>query len=390
MSKTRKILSVVLALAMVFATLAVTASAAYYYEDEESATENTQVWTLGTPVDTGDGLTYTVDVSLTTNYPTGTIQFVVENTDNTNVALSGVTVGAAIPATYNAVASYSNTTGKVIIVPQTALNSDSITATAIDGVIATLTYTYSGTGGATINIEEAPKSATTTDGSLIAARISDGDLVTGDLITGQTATFVTNEQTIGSAFSPADLAIKGAYANSGIIIDTNKTFGNEYDGVVYGFTLPDNGATKVTEAYYGEYLEATNGGYLTVVNTPYVARPKSYGTGTKIQVYSSDDSLSKEYLVVLFGDVDGTGLINITDVTKAVSESDVAGTLALPQVMAINVRIPTRGTASARATALYTVAITDITDIVAVIDAPAEIQVALAEAHTTYSATNYQ
>ncbi len=316
MSKTRKILSVVLALAMVFATLAVSASAAYYYEDETSATENTQVWTLGTPVDTGDGVTYTVDVSLKTNYPTGAIQFVVNNTDNVNVALTGVTVGSAIPATYNATATCLNSTGKVIIVPQTALNSDSITATAIDGIIATLTYTYSGTGGATINIEEAPKSSTDTDGSLMAARISDGDLVTGDLITGQTATFVTNEQTIGSTMVPATLAVKSGV--TGVVIDSAKTFGGAYAGVVYGFAQANLNTFFLNKNYLNNSLEATNNGTLTLCKPNGATSGTGWGTGSTVEVINSNGTTTGlKYVVIIFGDVSGDGKINLNDVGLA-------------------------------------------------------------------------
>lgn len=392
MSKTRKVLSVILALAMVFSALALTASAAYHYEDEKDAAANTQTWALSEPVKVND-TTYTVDVTLTTNYATGPIQFVVKNSDNAAVELKSAVVGSAIPAAYAASISFFNATGKVIIVPST-VGVETITASAINGVIATLTYTYAGTGSAEIYIDNNPKSETNVGGTLMAARMSDGDVVTGDLVTGQT---VTNTDakitpwTIGAAAAqPADLAIKAAYADSGIIIDTNKTFGNTYAGVVYGFTLPGNGATKVAQSYYSEYLEATNGGSIEVIKTPYVTRPVSYGTGSTIAVYNADGSLEKTYLIVLFGDVDGNGQINISDVTKSVDELDVAGTLALPQVMAINVKTQARGTDAAKAAALYTVAITDITEIASIVDAPVDIQVAMAEAHTTYSATNYQ
>ena len=64
MSKTRKLLSVVLALAMLVSVFAVSANA-YGYEDENAA--YTQTWDLSEPVDNGDG-TYSVDVLLKTNY----------------------------------------------------------------------------------------------------------------------------------------------------------------------------------------------------------------------------------------------------------------------------------------------------------------------------------
>ena len=114
MSKTRKLLSVVVALMMVVSMFAMTANAAYYYEDEDEAAKHTQTWALSEPVENSDG-TYSVDVYLTTNYATGPIQFVLTNTDTSVAAIKSVTIGSAIPAEYNATVSASKEKGKVKI-----------------------------------------------------------------------------------------------------------------------------------------------------------------------------------------------------------------------------------------------------------------------------------
>lgn len=326
MSKTRKVLSLLLALAMVFATLAVSASAASYYEDEEAAAANTQTWALGEPVDNGDG-TYSVDVSLTTNYATGPIQFVITNTDNTIAAITTAALGEAIPAAYNASISASNATGKVIIVPSTA-GVQTIAAQAIDGVIATITYTYSGSGSATIAIDNNPKSETNPAGSLIAARMSDGDVVTGDPITGQTVTATGEERTIGAAVAAAELALTATGTADGVKIDTGKTFAGAYAGAVYGFKWSAN-TTFRSVTYLNNNLTATNGGSLSLKTVDGAASGVKWGTGTTVEVLNADGtSTGKKYVVVIFGDINCDGFINATDTNQAKSARASASYLA--------------------------------------------------------------
>lgn len=289
MSKSRKILSVVLALVMTVSVFAIVANAASTsYETDDTYT---QTWTLGEPVKVDD-TTYTVDVSLKTNYATGAIQFVVTNTDSSVAALSGVKLGAAVPTAYNATISKS-AKGKVVIIPSTA-GEDSITAKAIDGVVATLTYTYSGSGSATIAIENSPKSATNVSGSLIAARMSNGDLVTGNLITGQKVTSVGESRTIGSAASPELVAKTGT---TGYVDETR--------GFVYGV---DIGAADPCA-----YFEATNGGYIEMTANDSGVKN---GTGATLTLYnnSSKSTAIKSYTLVIFGDVNCDGAVDAMDV----------------------------------------------------------------------------
>lgn len=297
----KKILSVMLALVMVVSCVAVSAFAGY--ESEEDAALYTQTWALSEPVDNGDG-TWSVDVSLTTNYPTGAIQFVLTNTDNTVAAIKSAKVGAAIPADYAASISVSNATGKVIIVPST-VGVDTITATAINGVIATITYTYSGSGSAKIAIKNDPKTENNAAGSLIAARMDDGDLVTGGLVTGQTVVSVGAEKTIGAASVAPELAVIDGTIG---VIDTGRTTidadeGIECDGYLYGLDA-DNYETV------DMIFEVIGDGTMEIVAND---AGSEAGTGTMVNVVDLDGNVVATYVLIVFGDVNGDGAADALD-----------------------------------------------------------------------------
>lgn len=330
MSKTRKILSLVLALAMIVSTFAVSAFAAASYESDEDieAGKYNQTWALSGPADNGDN-TYTVDVNLTTDYATGAIQFVLTNTAAASVTYDSIALGDAIPADYNAqISAYEKVnddgTSKVtVMIIPTTVDASTISAVALDGVIAKVTYTLV-SGSATIALDNNPSSATNPAGTLIAGRASDGNLVTSDMITGQNVEVTAGAEsvTIGSAALPSDLALTEAGSAAGVVIDTNKTFDGAYAGVVYGFTQSANN-TFVNTTYLTTNLTATNEGTLSFDRS---IGSSGYGTGTEITVTGKDGG-TKTYVVVIFGDVDGNGLIAVADATvirKAMTDATAA------------------------------------------------------------------
>lgn len=298
MSKSRKILSVVVALMMVVASFAVTASAAYYYESDDEVANYTQAWALSEPVDNGDG-TWSVDVSLTTNYATGAIQFVVTNTNTAAADVKSVALGNAIPDDYNA--EISEKDGKIIIVPSTA-GVDTITGVAINGVIAKIVYTYSGTGSATIAIENNAKSKINPNGSLIATRVTDDDVVNGDMITGQTVTSTGASRVIGDAAVAPELAVIDGTIG---VINTDKT---EYsagtcDGYIYGVE-PESGEAV------NDVFEVIGDGTMNIVAN---GSGSDAGTGTIVEVLDSSDTVVATYVLIIFGDVNGDGAVDATD-----------------------------------------------------------------------------
>lgn len=305
MSKTRKILSVVLALAMVFSVLSVSASAAANYESAEDIAANNykQEWVIKEK--TNDGVNWTVEVYLTTNYPTGSIQFVVNNTnkdvavfDYENVALgSGITYDADIKG---------NANGKVLIIPETS--ADTVTAPTLNNaLVATLKYTYAGSGSAKLTIDGTAKTATTPAGTLIAARMSDGDIVTGTPIVGQPAT-VSGEVNIGSAAQAPELAVIDGTIG---VIDTTRTeYGADFaecTGYIYGVEPVDG--QSVTDVF-----EVVGDGEMEIVANE---AGSEAGTGTIVNVLDADGNVVANYVLIIFGDIDGDGAITAYDGTDA-------------------------------------------------------------------------
>ena len=187
-----------------------------------------------------------------------------------------------------------------------------------------MTFTVTAKDGATGAvvlecISTAVKTSSNPSGTLYVAKNSSGNATVDSLpevIDDATVTGAKATINIASAGQPADLELKST-ATAGIVIDTKKTFGGEYDGAVYGFTQAANN-TFMTTAYLTNNLQATNGGTLSFSRT---IGTSGYGTGTLITVKNSDSTDSKKYIVVIFGDVDGNGLINTNDVTLIKSAS---------------------------------------------------------------------
>ena len=303
----KKILSVIVAIMMVVSMFAVCANAVSY-EDDETVAEYTQDWALSEPVDNGDG-TYTVEVLLTTNYATGPIQFVLTNSDTSVAAIQSVTLGEAIPESYNATVSVSKAKGKVMIIADTA-SVNTITGEEINGVIATVVYTYAGSGSAEIAIDDNAKSATNVAGTLIAARMSDGDVVTGEAITGQTVTVGDSVIIGGAAEAPTLGVIDGTIG----VIDTTRTSETcddsgtaldegVYTGYIYGVE-PEAGET--VDAIF----EVVGDGELEIVPNE---AGSDCGTGTIVNVLDLDGNVVETYCLIIFGDVNGDGAVDISD-----------------------------------------------------------------------------
>ena len=286
----KKVIGALLALIMVLSVFSLSALAIgqYDWESTEDATKFKQTWGLA---DGGNGV---VQVTLSTNYEVGPISFVIEG-----VTLDSVTPGNGYYA--GSTIEYNKSTGLVFLYPATdaALKAQSLN----NAVVATFTYT----GNATPAIKNNPKQNTATgmNGTLIAARCSGEYVNSSDFYVGQTCEILA----FGQAPKPAetaDLALKSGV--TGVVIDTSKTFGNAYAGAVYGF---DNATGMYrTDSYITDAVEATNGGSLAITKGGGL-----YGTGSTIAVKNADGSVSKTYVVIIFGDANCDGMINGMDIT---------------------------------------------------------------------------
>lgn len=354
MSKSRKVLGALLAVVMVLSVLSISAFAAgaTSYEEDASFTQN---WSLGTPTNVS-GNQYKVDVILSTNYEVGPVSFKLQGV----TSVDNVAVGAGY---YTGALTDKANSGLVFMVPNT--NGQTVVAKSCNNaVIATVTYTTNNANGA-VTIAKDVKHAGNPNGSLVAARCTSGSVNKSDFVVGQTTTVsgelvyeVSGEPTPPPVVESADLAVKSGVL--GVIIDTNKKFGNAYDGVVYGDIALNKGENKISSgAHYDSFFTATNGGSVTAVKSIYSGRVASWGTGTTLQVKNADGTVAKTYLVVIIGDVDGNGIIDTGDVGLILSE---AMNPSLPEIkkMAANCYYPSRGSASVIAGHLYNVDTNDL------------------------------
>ncbi len=305
MSKTRKILSLVIAVAMLISVFAVSAFAYTPTDVDRNGNAYTQTWALSNARDNGNG-TWSVDVSLTTNYKVGPIEFTVENTNNSGVVLSGAALGAAVPAAWNAEINYYNSTGRVMIIPSTA-GKNTLDGAVMSGVIATLTYTVADGASADINIKNDPKGdGADIGGTLIAARA--GDIISDKAVYGQTVLSVGETRHIGGASAAApELAVIDGTAG---VINTDKTEmsdadGNivEVNGYIYGVE-PERGETVE------DLFEVTGDGSIAVVAND---AGSDCGTGTLVNVLDADGNVVATYVLIIFGDIDGDGQITVDD-----------------------------------------------------------------------------
>lgn len=304
----KKLLSVVLALALALSCFAVSAFAlgSIGYESEEDAAYYTQAWALES---SNNGNTYTVDVVLTANYKVGPIQFKVLKTVTAgSIALTGADTGADIPDDWYADVSFDDATGEVAVIPNP--EEDGVNALdATDGVVvATLTYTVSDDAAGKLVIDVADvKSEANPGGTLIAARMSDGNVVTGTAITGQTVDADTNAITIGAAATPPTLvAIDGTIG----VVDTSRTDlnadGDQVTGYIYGVE-PENGET------IDAVFEVVGDGTMNIVAND---EGSDCGTGTIVEVLDLDGNVVESYVLIIFGDVTGDGAIYEEDGTN--------------------------------------------------------------------------
>ena len=300
----KKVIGALLAIVMVLSVFSFTVFADSTGYD--SNPKHKQTWGLENK--TGSNGTYTVDVLLSTTYPVGPLQFKLEGVDK----VTKVTVGNG----YYAAEAYANASGLISIIPDGS--SDVAVRELTKAVVATVTYT-SGEND-TPSIKEDVKSASNPQGTLMASFADGNGYLSGStFLTGQAAkVYDLGEEWTEETVEPADLALKSGV--SGVVIDTHKTFGGKYAGVVYGFAFVDNKTYKTT-AYITNVLEATNGGSL-VITTSDGAAPNgqgegNYGTGSTIRVKNADGTDSKVYVICIFGDIDGNGVINTNDARSA-------------------------------------------------------------------------
>lgn len=310
----KKILSVALALVLVMSTFALSAFAASKPAYEEDATAYTQAWRLE---DASEGDVYKANIYLEAAYGVGAVQFKIESAGKADLIAvdSDVFVGD-----YDI--NFSKE-GLVFIVPTPVEGTESMDAIefADETLIATLTFELAeGADSATVSIENAPKNEENPDGTLVAARVDDGNLVTGTSIVGQTVLAVAGSATFGAAAKP-ELVLK-----NGVTVNT-KYCNTAYTGVIFGFGSfgkETNYRASVTSTLGDEYIvyekSATN----------------KNGTGAVLKLVDTDGTVLESYQIVVFGDINGDGRVTNTDAEYLILNPGIS-TSKGPDKLAANV-----------------------------------------------------
>lgn len=312
MVKSKKILSLALALVMALGVLTMGVFAA-----KTTPTATFTVSASASEVATGDEVTITVKanatetfyagpMSLPIGYDASLFEYVADSAAVANIYGAGTTKSAVKAEA-----------GK-LTVALTPSTSGAVTAPDLNGAnLTVLTFKLKAigtTGSSTVAIVNDQKTAANIGGKFYCGSFDSADPKTAELTEiGQTLNRVdTTISYKGGTVEPADLELTAKGTTDGVVIDTRITFGGKYDGAVYGFKQANTTTFRANSNYITNSVQATNEGSISVARSFNTA---GWSTGTIITVLNKDGSESKKYIVIIFGDVNCDGLINGNDTT---------------------------------------------------------------------------
>lgn len=312
MVKSKKILSLALALVMALGVLTMGVFAA-----KTTPTATFTVSSSASEVATGDEVTITVKANATETFYAGPMSLPIEYDAS---LFEYVADSAAVANIYGAGTTKSAVKAEAgkLTVALTPSTSGAVTAPDLNGAnLTVLTFKLKAigtTGSSTVAIVNDQKTAANIGGKFYCGSFDSADPKTAELTEiGQTLNRVdTTISYKGGTVEPADLELTAKGTTDGVVIDTRITFGGKYDGAVYGFKQANTTTFRANSNYITNSVQATNEGSISVARSFNTA---GWSTGTIITVLNKDGSESKKYIVIIFGDVNCDGLINGNDTT---------------------------------------------------------------------------
>jgi len=290
MSKTKKILSIVLAVVMAFGVFSICA-----FADTPTAVWSIEVTNLdgsplGATIPVGNQVKVTV--KLQTNFYVGTVGLPVFYSD----AFDYVDNSAVLTEIYGAGATRTGTSVDAIDAPSGygvfyavyVPNSSAagVASPKYDTATTVLTFVLEAKSEASAEVKldaAAQKTSSNISGKFYCGSRDSADVTTDEAIVGQTFT-VPAAVPVEIANAAADPVLTGV--NTGYVDDVN--------GYVYGIPVGADAA---------DYFAVENGSF-TVSAT---------ATGATLTVKTTGGDDFATYTVVIFGDVDGNGIVNSTD-----------------------------------------------------------------------------
>lgn len=312
MVKSKKILSLALALVMALGVLTMGVFAA-----KTTPTATFTVSASAPEVATGDEVTITVKANATETFYAGPMSLPIEYNASLFEYVADSATVANIYGASTTKSAVKADAGK-LTVALTPSTSGAVTAPDLNGAnLTVLTFklkAIGSTGSGTVAIADDQKTAANIDGKFYCGSFDSANPKTAELTEiGQTLNRVdTTISYKGGAVEAADLELTAKGTEDGVVIDTRITFGGQYDGAVYGFKQVNATTFRANNNYITNSVQATNEGSLSIARSFNTA---GWSTGTIITVLNKDGSESKKYIVIIFGDVNCDGLINDNDTT---------------------------------------------------------------------------
>ena len=308
MSKSKKILSLVVALVMAISVFSICSFAA-----QTTPTGSVVITADNTTVGNSETVTITVTASASATFYAGPMSIPVTY-DDTLFTLGTATINDIFGAGVTEKITNTATAGKVIltVIPKTDGAPVAPDLSAADLVIATITFTSdaSATGTGTFAVDNDQKSTTNPTGKFYIGSFDGSNPKTAELTTmGQTLNTTPVDVNVGAAGTP-ELILTDP--DNGAVIDrVNDTSGNvdSVDGYVYG----------IDTAMGEDILD-----YVTTIVGSVEVEDNASGTqstGAKILLKDAGGTVVETYLFVYFGDVDGDGMVDLSD-SALIEDSD--------------------------------------------------------------------
>lgn len=309
MVKSKKILSLALALVMALGVLTMGVFAA-----KTTPTATFTVSSSASEVANGDEVTITVKANATETFYAGPMSLPIEYNASLFEYVADSATVANIYGESTTKSAVKAEAGK-LTVALTPSTSGAVTAPDLNGAnLTVLTFklkAIGSTGSSTVAIANDQKTAANIGGKFYCGSFDSTNPKTAELTEiGQTLNRVSATISYkGGAVGTPELVLTAAGEAAGTVISTNYCTADGFNGCVMGI---DTLGVYTTETI-ADNVTVNNG--KMVVNTD--ASGGSETTGTVIEVYNNSDELVAKYVFIYFGDIDCDGMLTSNDGTIA-------------------------------------------------------------------------
>lgn len=306
MVKSKKILSLALALVMALGVLTMGVFAA-----KTTPTATFTVSASASEVANGDEVTITVKANATETFYAGPMSLPIEYNASLFEYVADSATVANIYGESTTKSAVKAEAGK-LTVALTPSTSGAVTAPDLNGAnLTVLTFklkAIGSTGSSTVAIADDQKTADNIGGKFYCGSFDSANPKTAELTEiGQTLNRVSATISYAGGTATPELVLTDAGKAAGTVISTNHCKGDGFDGCVMGI---DTLGINTTEAI-ADNVTVNNG--TMVVNTD--ASNGNETTGAVIEVHNNSGDLVAKYVFIYFGDLDRDGSVTIADST---------------------------------------------------------------------------